>query len=173
MVYVTDLLASLLTGRQTNEIELAFLPMKTEAFTQMEPMAAQNLTFVFPFFIMSVYLLPLYYMVTKLAEEKESRGREGMIMMGLKHHSYFIAWWLFMTAIITGMSVILVLTASLKIFTQSNLSLVFAMCFLYGMTMYGFGFIIVALFPTKKGSATAASLLHLLSYYVGFIYNGH
>jgi hypothetical protein len=33
MVYVTDLLVMLLTGRKTNEIELAFLPMKTEAFT--------------------------------------------------------------------------------------------------------------------------------------------
>ena len=83
MLYVTDLLIMLLTGRRTNEIELAFLPMKTEAFNQMEPMAAQNLTLIFPFFIMCIYLLPLYYMVTKLAEEKESRGREGMIMMGL------------------------------------------------------------------------------------------
>ena len=33
MVYVTDLLVLLLTGRKTAEIELAFLPMKTEAFT--------------------------------------------------------------------------------------------------------------------------------------------
>ncbi len=173
MVYVTDLLVMLLTGRKTNEIELAFLPMKTEAFTQMEPMAAQNLTFLFPFFILCVYLLPLYYMVTKLAEEKESRGREGMIMMGLKHHTYFLAWWVFLFTIVFGMSVILVLTASLKIFVKSNLWLVFIMCLLYGMTMYGFAFIIVALFPTKKSSATAASLLHLLSYYVGFMYSGH
>lgn len=139
----------------------------------MEPLAAQNLTFIFPFFVMGVYLLPLYYMVSKLAEEKESRGREGMIMMGLNNLSYFLAWFLFMAAIITVMSVILVLSASLKIFTQSDLGLILAMCLLYGMTMYGFAFIIVALFPTKKGSATAASLLHLLSYYVGFMYNGH
>ena len=95
MVYVTDLLIMLMTGRRTNEIELAFLPMKTEAFNQMEPLAAQNLSFVFPFFMMCIYLLPLYYMVTKLAEEKESRGREGMIMMGLKHETYFIAWFFF------------------------------------------------------------------------------
>ena len=46
------------------------------------------------------------------------------------------------------------------------------MCVLYGMTMYGFSFIIVAIFPTKKSSATAASLIHLLSYYVGFMYSG-
>ena len=147
--------------------------MKTEAFDQMEPLAAQNLTFIFPFFVMCIYLLPLYYMVTKLAEEKESRGREGMIMMGLKHETYFIAWFIFLLGIVTVMSLILVLTASLKVFTTSNLPLIFAMCLLYGMTMYGFAFIIAAVFPTKKSSATAASLLHILSYYVGFMYSGH
>ena len=121
---------------------------------------------------MCVFLLPLYYMVTKLAEEKESRGREGMIMMGLKHETYFCAWFVFLFFIVTGMSAILVLCSSLKIFTQSNLLLIFAMCVLYGMTMYGFSFIIVAVFPSKKSSATAASLIHILSYYVGFMYTG-
>ena len=173
MVYVTDLLLLLMTGRRSNEIELAFLPMKTEAFNMMEPIAAQNMILIFPFFVMCVFLLPLYYMVTKLAEEKESRGREGMIMMGLKHETYFLAWFIFLFAIVTVMSGILVLSSSLKIFTQSNLSLIFLMCVLYGMTMYGFSFIIVALFPSKKASATAASLLHLMSYYVGFMYTGH
>ena len=120
-----------------------------------------------------VYLLPLYYMVTKLAEEKESRGREGMIMMGMQQETYFIAWFIFLAIVVTGMSLVLVLAASLKIFVQSNLVFVFAMCILYGLTMYGFGFIIVAIFPTKKSSATAASLLHLMSYYVGFMYSGH
>ena len=139
----------------------------------MEPIAAQNLTLIFPFFVMCIYLLPLYYMVTKLAEEKESRGREGMIMMGLKHETYFISWFLFLFCIVLTMSVVLVLSASLKIFVQSNLLLILAMCILYGMTMFGFAFVIVAVFPTKKSSATAASLVHLLSYYVGFMYSGH
>ena len=121
---------------------------------------------------MSIYLLPLYYMVTKLAEEKESRAREGMIMMGLHHETYFMAWFIFLFVTVFSMSVILVLSASLRIFVQSNLLLILAMCVLYGMTMYGFSFIIVAIFPTKKSSATAASLIHLLSYYVGFMYSG-
>jgi len=46
------------------------------------------------------------------------------------------------------------------------------MCMLYGMTMFGFSFVITAIFPSKKASATAASLLHLLSYYAGFLYSG-
>ena len=70
------------------------------------------------------------------------------------------------------MSVILVLSASLKIFVKSNLLLILAMCVLYGMTMFGFSFIITAMFSSKKASATAASLLHLLSYYAGFMYAG-
>ena len=122
---------------------------------------------------MCIYLLPLYYMVTKLAEEKEGRGREGMIMMGLRQETYFISWFLFLFCIVLGMSLVLVLSASLKIFVQSNLLLILAMCTLYGLTMFGFAFLIVAVFPTKKSSATAASLVHLLSYYVGFMYSGH
>ena len=62
---------------------------------------------------MCIYLLPLYYMVTKIAEEKESRGREGMKMMGLRDETYFMGWFLFLSLIVVGMSTLLVLTASL------------------------------------------------------------
>ena len=81
---MTDLLLILLTGRRTAEIELAFLPMKTAEFDHIDTVAAEQLTMIFPFFVMCIYLLPLYYMVTKLAEERESKAREGMKMMGLK-----------------------------------------------------------------------------------------
>ena len=112
-------------------------------------------------------------MVTKVAEEKESRGREGMKMMGLKDETYFMAWFIFLGIIVVGMSTLLVLTASLQVFPQSNTALVWIMSALYGMTMFGFSFAIVAIFPGKKSSATAASLIHILSYYFGFVFQGH
>ena len=40
MVYVSDLLLLLLGGHKMEDIELAFLPMKTPEFTQMEPLAS-------------------------------------------------------------------------------------------------------------------------------------
>ena len=46
------------------------------------------------------------------------------------------------------------------------------MSVLYGMTLFGFAFSIVAIFPGKKSSATAASLIHILSYYFGFVFAG-
>ena len=81
MLHVTEILCQLLTGKKIKELEIAFLPMKTPEFNTLEPMAAGNLTMCFPFFLMCIYLLPLYYMVTKLSEEKESKAREGMKMM--------------------------------------------------------------------------------------------
>jgi hypothetical protein len=112
MIYATDLLIMLLTGKRAREIELAFIPMKTPAMKYIEPSAEMQLSLTFPFFYMSVFLLPLYYMVTKLAEERESRGREGMKMMGLNDKSYFTAWAIFMVILISSMSAILTLSAS-------------------------------------------------------------
>jgi len=40
MIYVTDLIAMMLTGRRTAEIELAFFPMKTPEFNVLDPLAA-------------------------------------------------------------------------------------------------------------------------------------
>ena len=121
---------------------------------------------------MSVFLLPLYYMVTKLSEEKESKAREGMKMMGLNDKTYFAAWFVFMLILISVMSMTLVVCSSYKIFRNSNLCLVFAMSLLYGMTLYGVSFCVVSFLPTKKSSATMASLLHILSFYVAFAFRG-
>ena len=40
---------------------------------------------------MCIFLLPLFYMVSKLAEEKESKAREGMKMMGLNTKGLLVA----------------------------------------------------------------------------------
>ena len=52
---------------------------------------------------MFTFLIPLYYLVSKLAEEKELRSREGMKMMGLKDSSYFLSWFVFYFLIIIVM----------------------------------------------------------------------
>jgi hypothetical protein len=111
-------------------------------------------------------------MVTALSEEKESKAREGMMMMGLNDKSYFAAWAIFMLGVISIMSSLLVISSSPLIFKDSNLGLIFLMSLLYGMTLYGFAFFISALMPSKKSSATLASLLHIISFYVAFAFRG-
>ena len=94
-------------------------------------------------------------------------------MMGLQDPTYFVAWFIFMLGIIGVMSGLLVSTASLSVFSKSDITLIFTLSVLYGMTLYGFAFIVVSIFPSKKASATAASLVHLMSYYFAFMYKGY
>ena len=71
------------------ELELAFVAMKTPSFYELPPQAQAQLIQTFPIFYICIFMLPLYYMVTKLAEEKESKIRESMKMMGLSDTSYY------------------------------------------------------------------------------------
>ena len=97
---------------------------------------------------MFTYLIPLYYIVSKLAEEKESKSREGMKMMGLKDSTYFLSWMTTFAVVIAIMSLLVVATTAFNVFNQSNKLLIFLMCFIYGISLFGFSVVIVALLPT-------------------------
>lgn len=117
---------------------------------------------------MFTFLIPLYYLVSKLAEEKESKAREGMKMMGLKDSSYYASWFVFYTFIVFVMSLIIMGVSYINVFTKSNQLLIFAMSMLYGLSLFGFSVMIVAILPTVRSSATAASLAHVLTYFIVF-----
>jgi hypothetical protein len=51
-------------------------------------------------------------MVTKLSEEKESKAKEGMKMMGLRDTTYYVAWIIFLAFLVGLMSLLLVVTLS-------------------------------------------------------------
>jgi hypothetical protein len=127
---------------------------------------------IFPFFYMCIFLLPLFYMVTKLSEEKESKAREGMKMMGLNDKSYFAAWFIFMLILITSINGIVVGLSQVVLFKISDLSVIFTLGFFYGMTIYGFSFMLVAFMPTKKLSANSASLIHFVLFGIGMGFRG-
>jgi len=62
----------------------------------------------------------MFYLVGKLAEEKESKAREGMKMMGLTEPIYYLSWWVFFTTVIVVMSIVIIITCIFNLFSQSN-----------------------------------------------------
>ena len=87
-------------------------------------------------------------MVSKLAEEKESKSREGMKMMGLKDSTYFLSWMTTFGIVIALMSLLLTIMVSFSTFRQSNKIIFFLFNFVYGISLFGFSVVIVALLPT-------------------------
>lgn len=112
-------------------------------------------------------------MVTRLAEEKESKAREGMKMMGLKDSTYYSGWFILNALIVLWISGLIVSIIQLDLFFYSNAWLMLFMCTLYGTQLFGFSLTIVAILPSKKASATAASIMHLATYYVLHTYKGY
>jgi len=55
------------------------------------------------------------------------------------------------------------------IFKKTNMFLFFIFNMLYSTTLYGWSFMIVAFIPSKRSSGIAATLLHIISYYLAFI----
>eukprot|EP00347_Sterkiella_histriomuscorum_P002219 403369012 len=155
-------------GKLNFQIDIAYMPMMTPSYNSQSSSVTEQLSQNFPFYIMFTYLIPLYYLVSKLSEEKESKLREGMKMMGLKDSSYFASWIVFYMIIITVMSLIIMGVLRINVFPQSNMFLVFIMNFLYGLSLFGFSLVIVAILPTQRSSATAATLLHIISYFLIF-----
>jgi len=117
---------------------------------------------------MFTFLIPLYYIVSKLAEEKENKSREGMKMMGLKDSSYMLSWFVFYTCINLVQASLITLMVCINLFVNSNKLLIFLHCFFFGMSLFGFAVIIVSILPTVRSSATAATLIHLVTYFFMF-----
>ena len=145
--------------------------MRTPDYENINPAATQQLQLNFPFFYMFTFLIPLYYIVSKLSEEKESKSREGMKMMGLSDSTYFLSWFIFYAIVVLVMSIIITIIVSINVFNQSNKGLIFILCFLYGLSLFGFSVLVVAFIPTQRSSATVATLFHLISYFIVFTIN--
>ena len=59
---------------------------------------------VLTFFILVMYIPPLYRTVYRIVAEKESRVKESMKMMGLKDTPYWMSWFCYYTIVNTIMS---------------------------------------------------------------------
>ena len=120
----------------------------------------------FPTFMMFTFLIPFYYIVSKLAEEKESKSREGMKMMGLTDWAYYLSWFIFFFVLMFIMSVIIAILIGSSLFVNSNMFLILVFSILYGISLFGESVLIVALLPNVRSSATAATLFHVISYFL-------
>lgn len=65
---------------------------------------------------MFTYMVPLYYLISKLSEEKENKSREGMKIMGLLDSTYYLSWLIFMGALVFVISFVSMLVTLVNVF---------------------------------------------------------
>lgn len=120
---------------------------------------------VFPIMIVVVYALPMVYIIQRAVEEKASKTRESMRMMGMRDLPYWLSWFTMFTGQITVISAILTLGSVFTLLSGSNFIIVFLIFFLYGLSIFGFTVLVISFFDTIKTATVAGMCLNLLIYY--------
>jgi len=90
--------------------------MKSEPFENISPIGIQQLSQFYPFFVMIIFIAPYFYVVSKMASEKESKAKEGMKMMGLNDFTYYVAWFILYLTICVVVSIIVTIMTYVGVF---------------------------------------------------------
>mmetsp|Transcript_22571 Transcript_22571/g.21746 ORF Transcript_22571/g.21746 Transcript_22571/m.21746 type:complete len:196 (+) Transcript_22571:327-914(+) len=120
---------------------------------------------------MFTYLIPLFYMVSKFSEEKQSKTKEGMKMMGLNESVYFLSWFILFLTVMIVMAIVIIAMVGPGLFYQSNKMLILFMCILYGTSIFSESMLISALLPDTRSSQTLSTLFHVITYFLVYLIN--
>ncbi|XP_017295532.1 ATP-binding cassette sub-family A member 5 isoform X2 [Kryptolebias marmoratus] len=119
----------------------------------------------FPHALISIYLVLAFtpfvtFLIVNVAAEKEHRLKDTMTMMGLYDTAFWLSWGLLYAALVTAMSVLMAIIATLTaLFPNSNFFVIFSLIFLYGISSIFFSFMLTPLFKKPKFASTVGSML--------------
>lgn len=113
------------------------------------------------FFVFLTYIVPLYRVTYRIVNEKETRARESMKMMGLSDSSYWLSWISFYACIVTLISAIVVM--QLRGVIKTEMSLMFAIVWLYGMSLFGYALIVQSFFSKARTAGGFVAVAYFVS----------
>ena len=117
--------------------------------------------FIVPFFLIIAYMCPLCLYVYRIVDEKESRAKEGMKIMGLSEGTYFLSY--FLQYLVISLVVSLINTIIVHfIFTKIPVYFLYLVLFLWAMNVFALAFF----FQSFIDSTRVVLILSLLIYFV-------
>ena len=116
-----------------------------------------------PFFLLLMYLVPVFRLISRIVSEKETKAREGMKMMGLKDFPYWLSWFVYYFTIMTLISLVSLLIVAGSVFEYSNKGYVFLFFWLYGASLFGFSVFVSSLFFRARVASISGTLLYFIS----------
>lgn len=113
------------------------------------------------FFMIIMYIVPLYRLISRIVSEKQTKIREGMKMMGLTDTPYWCSWFCYFFVNFTIISFVSMLI-TIPVFPNSNKFYIFLYFWIYGLNMFAYSVFVSAFFSSAK----AAAIVGIMVYYV-------
>ncbi|CAI2385410.1 unnamed protein product [Moneuplotes crassus] len=146
---------------EESSISMAIVLMKSAAMT--ENLFLEGSGGFFAFCVTLVFLPSAFALVYYTVEEKRSKIRELMSIMGMKDSIYWSSWFLYYF-IVTTIQCLFVTSVLITVFTPMTLLFIFLYLWLFGIWIFGFSVFIGSMFPSGKAAAfSAVTLLFIIS----------
>ncbi|OMJ94066.1 hypothetical protein SteCoe_2836 [Stentor coeruleus] len=153
-----------------SHIKATIAPMRFDKYIDDTFLVA--IGFVLSFFIIISYLVPVCRLLSSIVQEKETKTKEMMMMMGLTNTAYWLSWITYYVIIYTVISIIItILTVGMKVFTNSNGGLIFLYFWLFGMACIAFSIFLSMFFSKSRSAVLVGVPIFLGSYFVSFAVN--
>ena len=115
---------------------------------------------VLTFFLIIMYIPPVYRTTYRIVQEKDSKVKESMRMMGLQDFAYWSSWYSYYTMINTAISLISWAILYFLVFSKTAWWLILAMLWLFGQSLFGIILITQAIFSKPRAAAITSSLIY-------------
>lgn len=109
----------------------------------------------------------MYRMISFVVDEKASRAREGMKIMGLRDTPYWLSWFLYYFIIATVISLFSAAILKINIFVHTSYLILFLFLWLYGLSLFSLAILITCFIERPRTAGIIATLIHFLSYFFG------
>jgi ATP-binding cassette subfamily A (ABC1) protein 3 len=137
---------------------MALVPYKSDAYIKDD--FDRVLRTMLPFFMLLMYILPVYRLISNIVSEKETKARESMKMMGLSNSSYWFSWFVYYFIIVLIISIACTIILSFNVFKYSNRGIIFLYFFIYGRSLFGLCILIQAFFSRARVAAITGTLIY-------------
>lgn len=116
-----------------------------------------------------LYLLGFLYPVSRLISysvyEKEQKIKEGLHMMGLKDHVFYLSWFITYAIQFAVSAAIITICTMNSIFQYSDKSVVFTYFFIFGLSAIMLSFLITTFFSSAKTAVAVGTLSFLGAFF--------
>lgn len=127
---------------------------------------SQILSGLFPFFLILMFMGPVYTTVYNLVREKEQRSKESMRMMGMTDVSYWLSWFAFYSLQATIISLIGWICLCINVINSGGAGYIFVYIWLFGISIFGQVVLYQALFFRAKYSGLVSVLIFFMLSFV-------
>ena len=161
-VYLQNWVANTILKRKTgvNTASIVTMAVPSKLPPYIEDDFTRLLTGVFSFFMLIMYVPPIYRTAYRIVQEKENKVKESMRMMGLGDFAYWASWFTYYTVVNTCISVLTWCVMITSIMQKSEGWILFLLVWLFGESLFGLLLVTQSIFTKARAAAITTSVVY-------------